>query len=348
MFTRENTKQIKGIAILLMLAHHLFFFPERIPTGYSLSTDITLMGYELTQLIGQFGKICVPIFMFLGGYGLYLSFSPNSLTRRLVRLYKSYWKVFFLFIPIGILFFRTNVVYSESETLCRTFADFSLKKILSDFSGVSCYFNAEWWFFRAYIIALFAGFVYIELFKKIHNVYIELGFLLFMQLIASAFFPDFSSVIYGEYEHLFLMGIIFSKYNIYQTWKELLSTAGRIEKMIVSLFALLLLSCLWVGVLGAASQIILTPLFIFACHIFLDTIKILNRPLELLGEHSTNMWLIHTFYCYYFYPIVLIVYGSQIAIVAYIILLFMTLASSYLVNSFWKLVGKLYGKVVHR
>ncbi|MGN1167835.1 MAG: acyltransferase family protein [Lachnospiraceae bacterium] len=348
MFTRENTKQIKGIAILLMLAHHLFFFPERIPTGYSLSTGITLMGYELTQLIGQFGKICVPIFMFLGGYGLYLSFSPNSLTRRLVRLYKSYWKIFFLFIPIGILFFRTNVVYCESESLCRTFADFSVKKILSDLTGFHCYFNAEWWFFRAYIIALILGFVYIELFQKCHSFYIEFGFLLLLQFTIFTCSPDLTSILTSEYEHLFLIGIVFAKYNIFDIWHKLTDSYTNGEKIAASIVFLIIFACLWVGVFSSSFHMVLIPLFVFACRTLLNAVKFLNRPLELLGEHSTNMWLIHTFYCYYFYPIVLIVYGSQIAIVAYIILLFMTLASSYLVNIFWKLVGKLYGKVVHR
>ena len=36
-FTKQDTKTIKGIAILLMLCHHLFAFPETIP-------------HELTQI----------------------------------------------------------------------------------------------------------------------------------------------------------------------------------------------------------------------------------------------------------------------------------------------------------
>ena len=30
-FTKENSLEVKGVAILLMLAFHLFGFPERIP-----------------------------------------------------------------------------------------------------------------------------------------------------------------------------------------------------------------------------------------------------------------------------------------------------------------------------
>lgn len=113
MLTRTNTKQLKAVAILLMLAHHFFTFPERIPYNLSPATSILISNTELTQCIGLFGKICVSIFMFLGGYGLYASsvsnndgtHNPkNSLSTHIVRLYTAYWKVFLIFIPIGFLF----------------------------------------------------------------------------------------------------------------------------------------------------------------------------------------------------------------------------------------------------
>ena len=40
MLTRTNTKQLKAVAILLMLAHHLFTFPDRIPYGLSYSGSV--------------------------------------------------------------------------------------------------------------------------------------------------------------------------------------------------------------------------------------------------------------------------------------------------------------------
>lgn len=72
MFTRNDTKVVKGIAIILMLMHHLWAFPERLPTNMQINIfNIKLNDIDLLQQIGMFGKICVPIFMFLGGYGLY-------------------------------------------------------------------------------------------------------------------------------------------------------------------------------------------------------------------------------------------------------------------------------------
>lgn len=61
---------MKGIALLLMLACHLWAFPDRIPYEVKIGTNIYVSDMELTVAIGTFGKICVPIYMFLGGYGL--------------------------------------------------------------------------------------------------------------------------------------------------------------------------------------------------------------------------------------------------------------------------------------
>lgn len=37
MLSRINTKQLKGLAVLLMLAHHLFTFPDRWPSGFEFN-----------------------------------------------------------------------------------------------------------------------------------------------------------------------------------------------------------------------------------------------------------------------------------------------------------------------
>lgn len=71
-FTRTDTKVIKGVAVLLMLMHHLFYFPDNRP--YSMpevrQTLPNFMGQGLETMLGIFGVICVPIFFFLAGVRL--------------------------------------------------------------------------------------------------------------------------------------------------------------------------------------------------------------------------------------------------------------------------------------
>ena len=62
--TLNDTMLLKGIALLLLLAHHLFYQG----IGYN---DVHLYGsHYLVKEIGIISKLCVDIFVFLSGYGL--------------------------------------------------------------------------------------------------------------------------------------------------------------------------------------------------------------------------------------------------------------------------------------
>ena len=71
-FSRDDTKLMKGAAIVLMLMHHLWGFPGRIAGG-ELWHVLSICGESSLTYFGSFGKICVSFFFFLGGYGVYLS-----------------------------------------------------------------------------------------------------------------------------------------------------------------------------------------------------------------------------------------------------------------------------------
>ncbi len=65
-FNKNVTSQMKAIALLLMLVHHLWREPGFVrfePVAYG----------NILLSIGLMSKICVGIFMFLSGYGLMAS-----------------------------------------------------------------------------------------------------------------------------------------------------------------------------------------------------------------------------------------------------------------------------------
>ena len=69
----NDTMLLKGVALLLLLAHHLFYQG----IGYN---DIHLYGsHYLVKEIGIVPKLCVAIFVFLSGYGLTVN-TDKSLT----------------------------------------------------------------------------------------------------------------------------------------------------------------------------------------------------------------------------------------------------------------------------
>lgn len=87
-FEKDDTKIMKALAIILMLYHHLYAFPYRISYDY-----ISLFKYNdktISFFIGDFGKICVCIFIFLSGYGTYYVYNNTNdlIKKKLKSLYK--------------------------------------------------------------------------------------------------------------------------------------------------------------------------------------------------------------------------------------------------------------------
>ena len=80
-FTKNHTEILKGVAILLMLFHHLFAFPEWYVEGVSY-IGIPLRANTLEYVIGQFGHICVAVFAFLTGYGMFFSYKSGSIIKK--------------------------------------------------------------------------------------------------------------------------------------------------------------------------------------------------------------------------------------------------------------------------
>lgn len=128
--SKDYSDMVKGMAVLMMIMHHLWAFPERIP-GLALS--------NLEIQIGSAAKICVSIFMFLSGYGLYYTFSKKGSIRvwhRFWNIYKRFWQVFFIFVPIGFLFLSKP---------------FSIQEFLQNLFCLKFSYNHEWWFLGTYI-----------------------------------------------------------------------------------------------------------------------------------------------------------------------------------------------------
>lgn len=88
--TRVDTQVFKGMAILFMLALHLFD-----SQGVTLCHNLLYIGDM--PLISYLYKISgpVPFFLILGGYGLYKAYEKGDANRwkRLKKLYLHYWVI---------------------------------------------------------------------------------------------------------------------------------------------------------------------------------------------------------------------------------------------------------------
>lgn len=112
--TKNDTLALKGIAILLLLWHHMFF----------VSKDLLFDWHDIGIKSAILSRVCVAIFVFLSGYGLMVSSKINEsliafYRKRLFKLLLNYWYIWLLFVPIGVfVFHRTfDAVYGQNEPL---------------------------------------------------------------------------------------------------------------------------------------------------------------------------------------------------------------------------------------
>lgn len=89
---KKTTQMIKGIAILIMLAHHFIVFPFcNLP--------------HVVILFGQACKICVAIYAVLSGYGYFFTKEKTIKygLKKIWGLLQIYWiSLFTLFIPAAM------------------------------------------------------------------------------------------------------------------------------------------------------------------------------------------------------------------------------------------------------
>lgn len=88
-FNKDDTNTIKGIAVVMMLTHHFFTFPE-------WWTDATIFSLNIDNLIYLQSalKICVAIFCFLNGYLLWFTSEKKNLLSKIMKMMIPYWIVF--------------------------------------------------------------------------------------------------------------------------------------------------------------------------------------------------------------------------------------------------------------
>lgn len=364
-FSRQDTKALKGVAILLMLMHHLLAFPDRLPTKYQYAVSAAALK-QLTT-VGSFGKICVYIFMFLGGLGLAKQIQAHRfhLLKKIWGLYRVYWRVFLIFVPLGFLFFSKQPRYSKAFMWNR-FARFSFGKFLQNLTGYASSYNGEWWFVRVFVAAIFLGTIYYYLTEKINNVYLETGLVLFTSVFTVKFLPaliklsPFSSLassylwmqlfMPNAFICSYLFGIVFGKYDVFANLRRLFSSYNAFWRAMVGL---LLIACAFyfqenVFVNVSEMMLVITPVFMTGCLPLLDLSAKASKVLRYFGRMSTNLWLIHTFFCYYFYPFTIAVFWSRNPLVAYLTLLLLALLASVLLEQFYLGLGKLGAKLGQR
>lgn len=353
-FTKEHTMQMKGIAIIILLFHHCFLNAQRWATvPYEKLATTKGWGYypisfapfssHTIQYLASFSKICVAMFVFMTGYGMWVSYESqkkkttmsNYIKKRMVTLMTGFLIIFvvteILAIPTGRFIevyghdFR-SVVYMIIDAL-------GLAKLLG-----TPLFCLTWWYMSLAIVL-------IMIFPFVHSIMEKYQWVV---VVASIIVPRACG--FGQSTDLFryllayTLGMYFAQHDLLARIKEKFmeqNVAGKLLSLIVSLIGLaVIIKCrqnAWIG----WKYLDFWDGFVAMYVIVISYIYILNgkwivKGLGFLGKHSMNIFLIHSFYRDVFFHE--FTYSFYYAWLDYIVLMAISLVTSIVLEWFKKLI----------
>lgn len=353
-FTKEHTMQMKGIAIIILLFHHCFLNAQRWATvPYEKLATTKGWGYypisfapfssHTIQYLASFSKICVAMFVFMTGYGMWVSYESqkkkttmsNYIKKRMVTLMTGFLIIFavteILAIPTGRFIevyghdFR-SVVYMIIDAL-------GLAKLLG-----TPLFCLTWWYMSLAIVL-------IMIFPFVHSMMERYQWVV---VVASIIVPRACG--FGQSTDLFryllayTLGMYFAQHDLLARIKERFmeqNMAGKLLSLIVSLIGLaVIIKCrqnAWIGWKyldfwdGFAAMYV-----IVLSYIYILNGKWIVKGLGFLGKHSMNIFLIHSFYRDVFFHE--FTYSFYYAWLDYIVLMAISLVTSMVLEWFKKLI----------
>lgn len=340
--SKSDTKILKGCAILIMLWLHLF---NNLDRTLILENFIIINGLPLVYLISKFASVCVSLYLFIGGYGLYLSWksdSKKSNNLRILLLYLNFWLVFALF--IGLASFVNPEKYPGS-----------IIEFISNITAWKTSYNWEWWFLFPYIIIILISKWLFNLIEKYKTIPIIILFgLIYFVAIALKFIYRDSCLLNNQFLYMpilvaslifpFILGALSAKNSWVEKFRTYIISFKHTNMFL--LFALLLLVILMM-VVPVYVQAFIIPFVVLAfVPVFSNLRKsvVVKNVLLKLGEESTNMWLVHTFFCYYLFSD--FIYGFRYPIIIFLVLTVICYLVSRLINIVYKPIAGRIGNFV--
>lgn len=305
-FGVNDSLALKGIAIILMLLHHCFRLQSRMDK-YGVIT----WPFEVSTIVDFSGmfKICVSIFAFITGYGLYLSAkkkctglkeSESWIVNRLVKTLSGFWFVYILVFIVTQIYadYPQGIYCDEGYTQGIVWAAIDFLG-LANLMGTPTLVGA-WWYMSAAIIFIVAIPVMIKWIDKFGTVSLIIIIMALPRIIGDGF-PGGNSA----YTFLFpvLLGLLFAKYDLFQIIDEIKFLKN---KYVNGILVFLVMGTVFVSATYTFFQVpvktfweynygIYAAIFICFFKKYIVRIPLLDKFLAFVGKHSMNVFLIHTF-----------------------------------------------------
>lgn len=321
-FDVNSTNACKGVALMLLLWHHLFYqHPE--------------FGFVVYQT-SQLAKVCVAIFLILSGYGFSESVKLKDVgllqfyKHRLIAIYSNYWFIALIFVPVGVFFM--------GRTLQSAFTSHAYAKFIVQMTGLHRFaygeygYNETWWYMSV-IISL------ILLFPSIHDAVKKYGLFVLLCFFAILIPGEPIVLVINEWLLPFAIGIYVSQRNYISAISRRLSAFGWRRYILLLVVTLLIAVFRTYSPLLMGTKIdwlfgLLIILFVFELS---TTFHLIGKTLRILGGHLFNVFLFHTFIFYSFWKD--FIYSFKQPILIFMVLLCLCITLSEIIEYLKRFIG---------
>ena len=302
----------KGIAILIMFFHHLFY-----DMSFWNKYEVLSAPFSHNQLaaFAQLGKVCVAFFVFLSGYGTAKQYKERKIIEsdkikeytfsRYFRMMFHYWYIFVLSIVFSLVVMKIGLGQDLWKLYGGTISFVAfLRNILVDFFGIANIRNtptlcSTWWYMSYGILLVFLIPVLISFVRKYGGmIAIALGFLLIPFLGIS------QGETFGCYILSVLFGIVCAEYELFEWFREYLSD----NKMRNTISCIVILNIIFdlfyvrynIGLVYIIDALLAMIICVFVS-VWLSRRTILSKGIMVFGRYEYTIFLTHTFIRKYYF-----------------------------------------------
>lgn len=334
-FNKEHTTYCKGIAIILLVIHHLFWNVPNI--GYEIR------GVALSQRIGIIGKVCVAIFLLLSGIGIYESTKEKFLIKSfyvkyIVRIYANYIFIVLISSLIGVIFFNSifkeMLPYEGVKGIVYYLLTCSGIQYIFGYQG----FNGAWWFISLILLCYISFPIIKKQIEKNSYRFLIISFIIsLLDIIPLGRIKIFELL---AWMFVFILGVFIAHNNFLFKFKNyVLSKKYRIGNLIIILIILLIIrqEIEAQGFIAMKYDYLLSIIIVESLYIFYERLNFGKAIIIVLGKHSMNIFFVHMFFTTYYlkqftykfkYPLIIVIF----VIVSSLICSFIIEKLKYLIN----------------
>lgn len=345
---------LHGMAILMMIYHHLFisgntWYKTAGTSFFDILDPFNFGRADTAQLtFAWFCKICVAVYAFTSGYAMYIQLNRRcaekiSLKQMYAYCGKRLWNFYKKFLLCFLFFITYDYLAGNPHGF-----DYSPWNYLLNLLGIRATFNGTWWYILVYYCMILISPIVYVLLNRMKLKHYLIAAVLFIASFGAAFLSGnlitYFKTISVFIQHYIVMYLIIFMEGMFCGKYPILDFISSKLNALTSLLLFMLTFVARVMLIRAPSDslfdLVLIVPFIISVTRLLSYTKRLKGALSYIGRYSSFMWYSHAyFYSYLFFNLVM---KSDLSILVYLQVTLYSLATSIVFDTIESLLDSLF------